>query len=161
VIRFAHAGRVDYKTDKEKGNKSGVLEGLAGACFGCQLLITRLASRTAPAALTATFTALVGTLMLSMVLPFYWQALYWPQILEMIAIGAMAALSQGFMIVACAKVDMSTLVPYAFSEIVFAIVVGYAFFGDIPDATALLGIAIIVTSGICVAVSARTPALPQ
>jgi drug/metabolite transporter (DMT)-like permease len=134
----------------------GTLALLAGASFGCQLLVTRLASRTAPTLLTATFTALVGTLMLSAVVPFYWQTLDWLQILEIAAIGALAALSQGFMIIACARVDMSTLAPYAFSEIVFAIFVGYAFFGEVPDPTALLGIAIIVTSGISVVFAART-----
>jgi drug/metabolite transporter (DMT)-like permease len=136
-------------------NWRGFLALFAGACFGTQLLVTRLASRTTPALVTATFTAFIGTLMMSMLLPFYWQALHWPQLLEMAVIGGVAALSQGFMIVACARVDMSTLAPFAFSEIVFAIIVGYALFAEVPDPIALLGIAIIVTSGICVAVSAR------
>jgi drug/metabolite transporter (DMT)-like permease len=133
----------------------GALALLAGACFGAQLLVTRLASRTVPALLTATITALVGTLFLSLLLPFYWQALTWPQTLELVAIGAVAALSQGLMILACARVEMATLAPYAFSEIVFAIPVGYALFGEVPDPIALFGIAIIVTSGVAVAVTRR------
>jgi drug/metabolite transporter (DMT)-like permease len=139
----------------------GMLALLAGASFGCQLLVTRLATRTAPTLVTASFTALVGTVVLTTVLPFYWQTPSWAEALEIAAIGALAALSQSFMIVACAKVDMSTLAPYAFSEIVFAILVGYAFFGEVPDPIALLGIAIILTSGISVAVSMRTQALRQ
>ena len=146
-------------------NWPGLCALVAGASFGLQLLLTRRASRTAAPLLVATFTALVGVIIMTAALPLYWQTPTLYQIIVLLAIGTLVTLSQAAMIVACRKTEMGILAPFAFCEIVFAVAVGYVFFGDVPGERELIGITVIGVSGLFVVTSAgrdrSQPPLPR
>lgn len=68
----------------------------------------------------------------------------------MLGAGGFAAISFVLIAEAFRRVEASTLAPFQYLEILGATAVGYAVFGDFPDAMTWLGVAIILASGIYV-----------
>ncbi|MGA0540065.1 DMT family transporter [Neotabrizicola sp. VNH66] len=75
------------------------------------------------------------------------QGLQW---LWLFGVGFWAAVSHMCMTYALSYAPASTLAPLHYSEIVVAVILGYLIFGDLPDALAFSGMAVIVASGLYV-----------
>ena len=96
------------------------------------------------------YLACVGTAITTAYLPFVWQpvaALDW---LPMAAMGALGGLGHLILIRALTVAPASLLAPFVYSQIVWALVLGYLVFGDLPDTWMLMGGAVIVASGLYV-----------
>jgi drug/metabolite transporter (DMT)-like permease len=52
--------------------------------------------------------------------------------------------------------DLTTVAPFRYTSLLFAIILGWALFGTLPDQYALIGGAIVVASGIYMLVRERT-----
>ncbi|MEZ5774088.1 MAG: DMT family transporter [Hyphomicrobiaceae bacterium] len=128
---------------------------VAGFSFAMTLLVTRRLSVGSPATVTATWTAGTGAAVLTLALPFVWQAPTGFEVGLLVLIGALAAAGQLGSIIACNKTDMAVLAPFGYSEMISATVMGWIVFGDFPDAVTWTGIAIIVMSGIYIATRTR------
>ena len=96
------------------------------------------------------YMAFAGTLALSLVVPFYWQPLDPTAWIGMIAMGALAAIGHLLLIKALTLASAVTLSPFIYTQLIWAIILGYALFGDVPDRWMLLGGAIIIGSGLFV-----------
>lgn len=123
----------------------------AGLCHACYILATRRLSGTAPPLVTLFYTSLLGMVVLSFYMPWHWQA---PNMLHlgfMVAIGAIAAGGHYLLIKAFDHAEASVLAPFGYGEIVMATVVGYIGFGDFPDLVSWVGIAVIIASGVYIA----------
>ena len=95
------------------------------------------------------YSGLIGTVMLAAVLPFQWttpttvvHALMLP------AIGFIGGLSHLILIRAYDQAAVSTLAPFSYTQLIWVILMGYLVFGDFPDHWSLIGIAVIMASGI-------------
>lgn len=124
----------------------------AGLCHACYILATRRLSGTAPPPVTLFYTSLLGMVVLSFYVPWHWVPPGGVDILAMIAVGAIAAIGHYLLIKAFDHAEASVLAPFGYGEIVMATVVGYIGFGDFPDRVTWLGIAVIVASGVYIAV---------
>jgi len=98
------------------------------------------------------YSGLVGTVLLAPVLPFQWvtpktlaHALMLP------AIGFLGGLSHLILIRAYDQATVSTLAPFSYTQLIWVILIGYLVFGDFPDHWSLIGIAVIMASGIYIA----------
>lgn len=77
-----------------------------------------------------------------------WQAFaVGPFVLTMLAAVLLTA-GNLLLIIGCRGVDLSVVAPYRYSGVIWAIGVGYLVFGDIPNALSILGMVIIVASGV-------------
>ena len=106
---------------------------------------------------TLAFTGLVGLLSMSLLQPFVWVG---PTIYEwilMLAMGTVAAVGHFLIILSFRFAKASVLAPFSYWEILTNIIIGYYFFGNIPDNWSWLGIVIIIGSGIYILVQSRTP----
>jgi drug/metabolite transporter (DMT)-like permease len=116
-----------------------------------QILTRRLAGVDSPYT-SLFYSGVVGTVMLATVLPFEWTT---PKTvvhaLMLLAIGFIGGLSHLILIRAYDQAEVSTLAPFSYTQLVWVIVVGYVVFGDFPDRWSLIGIAVIMTSGIYIA----------
>ena len=77
---------------------------------------------------------------------FVWR---WPSgvdLLLLIAMGVLGIVTQACYINGMARGDAAVMAPIDYIRLVFAIVLGYVLFGDVPNALTLLGAAIIVVS---------------
>jgi drug/metabolite transporter (DMT)-like permease len=133
---------------------------LTGATFALVLLVTRMLAVAAPPTVTATWTATIGLLVLSLSLPVLWVTPSGEQLIVLAALSVLAATSQLMTMQAFGKADASVLAPFGYSEIVTATAVGFVMFADLPDALTWTGILVIVGSGVYIAIAGRPNRLP-
>lgn len=141
-------------------NAYSLLALFTGGSFALVLLVTRKLVVASPPTVTATWTAGLGLMALSLSLPFVWVLPSFGQFAILALMTVMASASQLLTMHAFSKADAPVLAPFGYSEIVTATVVGLAMFGDFPDAVTWTGMAIIVASGIYIAFAGRRQALP-
>jgi drug/metabolite transporter (DMT)-like permease len=113
-------------------------------------LATRMLTGVDPTQTTIFYTGIVGALAMSAIVPFFWRApdaLGWALL---VSVGFFGGLGHYLLIRAYEYALPSTLAPYSYTQIVWITGLGYAVFGDFPDAFTLAGTAIIVASGVYV-----------
>ncbi len=134
----------------------GALLALAGGTtFAFYLLTTRRLSGSSPALVTLAFTALLGAVVMTALLPFFWVTPTPLDFLLMASMGLIAALGHLCVIKAYEMGEASLLAPFGYSEIVTMTLVGYIFFGDFPDFWTWIGIAVITASGVYISLRER------
>jgi drug/metabolite transporter (DMT)-like permease len=94
------------------------------------------------------YVGFVGALAAATPLPFLWQMPHGLQWLFIIFMGLAGALGHLMLIQAHRLAPASTLAPFLYTQIVWMIIAGYLFFGDVPDLWTLVGAAIVVGSGL-------------
>ncbi len=127
----------------------------SGLCYGFYAVATRKLAGTAPPLVTAGFTALVGAVVMSLAAPLYWVTPSLFQLAIMMLIGLIAAVGHYLVILSYERAQASLLAPFAYYEIVMAVVVGYVMFGDLPDRWTWVGIAVLAASGIYISLRER------
>jgi drug/metabolite transporter (DMT)-like permease len=114
---------------------------------------------------TVVYTAIIGTVVLTLTLPFVWSRPDLGQLAELVALGALGFASQYLMTLAYMRAPASTLAPYTYLVIVWLGVLGYLVFGEVPDIGTILGTLVVVSAGLYLyrheARSRRAPAAPQ
>lgn len=122
-----------------------------------QLITRRLAATDHP--VTSNFiTSLVGSLVMSVLVFFNWQTPTLHDALMMAALGAMAMSGHLLLTNAFRFASAAALAPFTYSQIIFAGVVGLVAFDHAPDVGAIVGMSIIIASGLVMAyVQGRQP----
>jgi len=112
-----------------------------------QVLTSRLARTEKP--LTIHFyTGWVGTLVATIALPFAWTTLPgWQWWALLCLMGLMATVGHFFLILAYQRAPASTLTPYLYAQIAFAMLGGWLMFAQVPDTASLFGIGMIAVCG--------------
>ncbi len=121
---------------------------LGAAMWACYQIMVRLCARVDRSETTSLWTAVVGLGLTSLMGPAVW---VWPDARGWMLLGAIAllgSLAHIAFIRALGITQPSRLQPFSYTLFVWAVVVGYLFFGDIPDAWTFAGAAIIIASGI-------------
>jgi drug/metabolite transporter (DMT)-like permease len=96
------------------------------------------------------YMALVGAVILSLIVPFYWQPVAPVDWLWMLATGALGASGHLILIRALTIAPASVLAPFNYTQIIWALALGWLIFGDKPGLWTLAGGAVIVGSGLFV-----------
>jgi drug/metabolite transporter (DMT)-like permease len=112
------------------------------------LIVTRMMSRTETPVVTLAYSATLGFLMLSLMVPFNWQPLDLTSILIGAFIGGISTIGHILLITAFRHADASLLAPFAYAQLIWASIFGYLIFAAIPDLWTYVGAAIIVASGL-------------
>jgi len=112
-----------------------------------QVLTSKLAQTENP--LTMHFyTGWAGTLLASVALPFAWQSLpswHWWALLCLL--GLMGTVGHFMLILAFQRAPASTLTPYLYAQIAFAMLGGWLVFSHVPDVVSLVGMGMIAACG--------------
>ncbi len=122
----------------------------AGTVHGLYMLFTRRLAGTSHPLVTLAYTAVVGAVAMSLVMPFVWVAPTPLDLAAMVLLGVLAASGHYLLIKAFDHAPATWLAPLGYTEMVTAAVVGYLQFGDLPDALGWVGIAIIVAAGVTI-----------
>jgi drug/metabolite transporter (DMT)-like permease len=123
---------------------------IGAACSALYHVTTRLVARTDDPANTLYFAALLGGIGLSAVVPFFWTPLTAVLLASMVAVGTLGTVGHFFLIRAFQIVPASTLSPFMYVYLLWATILGWAVFGDVPDLATLVGAAVILLSGLYV-----------
>jgi drug/metabolite transporter (DMT)-like permease len=112
-----------------------------------QVLTSQLARTEDPVTMHL-YTGWVGTLLASLSLPFVWTWLDDPWLWAGLCfMGCMAAVGHFMLILAYRNAPASTLTPYLYAQIGFAMLGGWLVFSHVPDGWSLLGMALIAACG--------------
>ncbi|WNV12500.1 DMT family transporter [Tardiphaga sp. 709] len=112
------------------------------------LVLTRKISGADRAITTMAFSAITGFLLLSVIVPFYWIVPSWTQIALGVGIGVAATVGHWIVVLAFRYADASVLAPFSYVQLVWVTLIGFFLFGEVPDAVAFAGAAIIIASGV-------------
>jgi len=115
--------------------------------FSILMVCTRLVRGTSDIVLVTTQT--VGALVFgAAVAPFTWVALNWRDGALLVLLGVTAMIAHACINRSLKLAPASVVVPYQYSTIFWAIILGYIFFDDIPSVGMLTGAGVIVAAGI-------------
>ena len=123
---------------------------LAGAfTYAAGALLTR-AVRGDSVATSVMWSAVVGTVASSAVVPFFWQPVAPSDLWVFGLLGVFGTLSQYLLVRAFATAEAGALAPFGYTGLIWAGFWGWLFFGQLPDGWTILGAAIIVGAGLYV-----------
>lgn len=123
-----------------------------GAAFSFSLyqVITRKLNHTDKSSITNFISGLVCVIVTSLLLPFFWKTPTLHFALLMVLLGISALVSHLLMTKAYQHAKPSTLAPFSYTQLLFAGLIGYLFFDQIPDLMGLIGMLVIVVGGLLI-----------
>lgn len=129
----------------------------AAAANSAYQLLSRLLASTEKAITLLFYTALVGSIIFGIALPWFWEKEA-PSTLELIlllSMGVSGGLGHYLFTLAYRHAPASMLAPMTYLQLLWAGLLGWLIFGTTPDSMSLIGMAIIAISGLIIAFKAR------
>ena len=118
-------------------------------------ILTRKASKYDPSETSLFYTSIIGIISMSFLVPFFWQPMQSFSYLLFVGIGIFFSFGIYFQIIALSYSKASIVQPFHYTLILWAIILGYLIYDDIPDIFTITGAIIIATSGIYVLRSSK------
>lgn len=127
----------------------------AGVIHGFYMMFTRRLAGSAPPLVTLGYTAVLGAVVMSLVMPFVWVRPALADLAVLALLGVLAAAGHFLLIKAFDHAPATWLAPIGYAEMVTAVIYGYLAYGHLPDALTWLGIAVIVGAGVWISLWER------
>ena len=125
---------------------------MANLFASCAIIITKKLSRTESTTTIMSYFMVSGLIMSASLVAFSWKTPALSDLLVLCVMGATATLSQFSYFRALKHADASTVAPFEYSRLVFAIPVGFFFFGELVSWHTLVGSVIIVAATYAISV---------
>jgi drug/metabolite transporter (DMT)-like permease len=110
---------------------------------------------------TLAYSALVGTLVLSALMPFNWVTPDATEIGLGLSMGVLFAIGHWFIVLAYRHGNASMIAPFSYVQLIWAGSLGYMVFGSVPDAWTITGAGVIALSGLYTAYRERVRAMEK
>jgi drug/metabolite transporter (DMT)-like permease len=132
----------------------------SAGCYSVYQITTRMLAGEDPR-VTLFYPALVGAALMTVVWPWFGASseVGWMDIVLMLAIGVLGTIGHFLFILAFQRAPASALTPFTYVHLVFATLIGWFAFGDLPDAFTFAGMALIAGSGLLLTWHERRRAL--
>ncbi|HRQ59501.1 MAG TPA: DMT family transporter [Azoarcus taiwanensis] len=129
----------------------------AAVMYAAYQILTRQLSGTENPVTMLFYTAMVGTVVMSLALPWIWSGTVpgWVDGVLIGSLGVLGGVGHYLLILAFRQVPASLLSPMLYAQLVIATLVGALLFGHIPDLPALVGILVISAAGAVIAINGR------
>jgi drug/metabolite transporter (DMT)-like permease len=128
--------------------EAGTLFALAAAVFwAIGMIMTRQVRGDDPWS-TLLFTALVGTVLISLVVPFFWHPPSMTAWAMMLSMGLLGGVAHTLIIFAFRHASASLLAPYNYTLLVWATFYGWVLFEELPNLRTTIGATVIVAAGL-------------
>lgn len=131
-------------------------------CYAGYQILTRLVAGVDPPQTSVLYSALAGGVALSLMVPFFWTTPSgWLQWGLFGSLGIVGGLGHYFVARAFSYGRAAVISPFHYVQLIWASLVGYLVFGHVPSGWTWLGAAVIIGSGLFIALAqATTPARP-
>ncbi|HEX3500598.1 MAG TPA: DMT family transporter [Stellaceae bacterium] len=134
----------------------------SACCYGLYQVLTRKGGAHDNAATAIVYAALVGTVVMSVIVPFHFRlpfrAVDW---VLFAALGIFGGFGHYFVVRGFQNASAAIIAPFGYIELVGATLLGYVVFGNFPDGWTWVGAAIIVACGVYVAYRERQRRTPS
>ncbi len=131
---------------------------LSALSWATAATLTRFMSASEPPSTTLTYSALVGFVLSSLAVPFFWVTPEPHQVAIALAMGLVSSAGHGLVVLALRDASASVVAPYAYGQIVWAGALGFVAFGAVPDGYTVFGAGIIAAAGIYISYRERAGA---
>jgi drug/metabolite transporter (DMT)-like permease len=133
----------------DSGAAIGALAALASAGVGAvaQLLVRRL-TRTERSATIVFYFLAVSSVISLVTIPFGWLMPTPLQAVYLVGAGIAGGIAQILMTESYRHAELSVVAPFEYTSLVFSVIIGFLFFGDVPTWFMLVGGVIVVGSGL-------------
>ncbi len=132
---------------------------IAAVGYATYMLTNRILSRTESMTAITLYPQLGILLVSAVIAPFVWQPVTWPAFIAMAITGLCAGVGHLLLSFAFRYAPPSVLAPFDYTALVWAAFFGWILFNQLPDETAMAGMALIVAAGLIIvyreAVAAR------
>ncbi len=133
------------------GFSAWLLFPMLGALFySGYALATRFVGRDEDVWTSLFYTGLIATLVLSVLVPFYWQTPTGLDLVMLLCVGAFGSAAQLCLTTAFVHAEASALAPLSYTSLIFSAVWGIVIFDHYPDAPVYLGALVIAAAGLYV-----------
>jgi len=122
----------------------------AAVCYSGYVLLTRRVGSDEDVWTSLFYTGLVGTILLSLAVPFAWQPLSFSNVVVMFLIAGCGTIGQLFLIRAFTLGEAAMLAPFSYAGLIFAAFWGIVLFSEIPDIWTVAGALVIAGAGLYV-----------
>lgn len=119
--------------------------------YGLYQIFTRQIGASENPVASLFYTSLVGAVATTLVVPFVWETPDWRHAPFFLSLGICGGVGHFLMIRALQLAPVSLIAPFSYSAIVWSLTFGWLVFGQFPDQISLIGIAIVIGSGLYVA----------
>ena len=122
----------------------------AVACFALGVILTRALGRTESAAVITVFVMAVFVVAGALVAPFVWTTPSLEDLGLMSGLGVLSGAAMYCTIYAYRDVPPAVIAPFQYTSLVWAVLIGYAVWADVPDPSVAGAAVVVVASGIYV-----------
>lgn len=122
----------------------------AASCYSAYVLLTRRVGADEDVWTSLFYTGIVGTVVLSLAVPFAWQTPGPSDVAGMVAVALVGTVGQLALIRAFSRGEAAMLAPYSYVGLAFAALWGILFFSEFPDFWTILGSLVIAGAGLYV-----------
>jgi drug/metabolite transporter (DMT)-like permease len=122
----------------------------AAVCYSAYALLTRRVGADEDVWTSLFYTGFVGTVLLSILVPFQWQTPNATDVALMMIVAVAGTIGQLALIRAFSIGEAAMLAPYSYAGLAFAAFWGVIFFSEIPDFWTIVGSLVIASAGLYV-----------
>jgi len=123
---------------------------LGACCYAGYSLATRFVGHSEDVWTSLLYTGLVGGVLMSFALPFFWVTPSLPAIGAMIAVAAFGTAGQLLIIRSFSKAEAGAVAPFGYAGVVYAAILSIVIYREYPDFWTIIGSLVIVVAGIYV-----------
>jgi len=124
----------------------------SAVCYALYQILTRRVAGYDSAETTAVYSALVGTVVMSLVLPFVWAPIAsWADAALLFSLGIIGGTAHYFVARAMTYAQASIIAPFGYWQLIGSVAVGYIISGYLPDMFTWIGAGIIICAGLHIA----------
>ena len=123
---------------------------LSVICFSVSIILTRRLGRTESASLITVYVMLTFVLVSGIISPIGWVVPTTGDFLLMATIGVIASVAMFCTITAYKNVTPPLAAPFQYVQLVWAMIIGFFVWGDVPEPSIIMAAAVIVVAGVYV-----------
>lgn len=121
-------------------------------CYAFYQIFTRRVAGHDPPETSAVYSVLVGTLVMSVVVPFVWTTpLSWDDVGLFVSLGVLGGVGHYCVARAMTYAPASIVAPFAYWQMVGSVIVGYLISGLLPEVSTWIGAGVIIAAGLYIA----------
>ncbi len=139
------------RPDLQEFNKGYVIAFIGGISIGCFYISNRKLADAGPAVVMLIHSVLIGAVLTSFAVPFVWVLPRTADVPLIAAFVLCALVGQGLLMASFKNAPASIVAPFQYSAIISATLFGFIVLGEFPDWMTITGIAVVVASGIYIA----------
>ena len=133
----------------------------SAACYALYQIFTRRVAGHDPPEVSAVYSALGPTLVMSLAVPFFWTTpVSWTDAGLLFSLGILGGLAHYLVARALGYAQANVLAPFMYWQMVGSVIVGYVISGLLPDLSTWFGSAIIMAAGLYIAWRETRPRAP-